>query len=90
MTVTRRPRQKPDYRLAKLDNEVLLYHPARATVLYLNETASLIWKLCDGKRTTAEIAELIKDAFPEQATKIDDEVKSTLRSFAEQDALEFV
>ena len=89
MTVLKKPRQKPDYRLEKLENEILLYHPAKTQVLYLNETASLIWKLCDGTRTTAEITQLLEDAFPEHAAKIRDEVDSTLRSFVEQDAMEF-
>ena len=90
IATSRKPRQKPDYRLAKLDNEILLYHPGRTTVLYLNETASLIWKLCDGSRTTVEITEILEEAFPEQTGQIGDEVKATLRTFVEQDAMEFV
>jgi hypothetical protein len=87
---TRKPRQNPDYRLAKLDNEILLYHPGRTQVIYLNETASMIWKLCDGKRTTLEITEILQGAFPEDAVRIGDEVKAALRSFVEQDAMELV
>ena len=79
-----------DYRLATLDNEILLYHPGRTTVLYLNETASLIWKLCDGSRTTVEITEILEEAFPGQTGQIGDEVTATLRTFVEQDAMEFV
>lgn len=89
-SAAKKPRPTPDYRLEKLDSEILLYHPARTKVLYLNETASLIWRLCDGIRSTAEITELLQDAFPEQASTIGDEVESTLRSFMEQDAIELV
>jgi hypothetical protein len=88
VTRYQKPRPKPDYRLERLDNEILLYHPAKTTVLYLNETASLIWNLCDGNRTTAEIVELLKDAFPDQAATIDEEVRSTLRRFIEHGAME--
>jgi hypothetical protein len=90
MTADKKPRQKPDYRLETLDHEILLYHPARTQALYLNETASLIWRLCDGHRTTAEIAQLLEEAFPEQAGTVGDEVASTLHRFVEQDAIEFV
>jgi hypothetical protein len=89
MTVAKKPRHRPDYHLEHLDSEILLYHPGRTRVLYLNETASLIWRLCDGSRTTAEIARLLEEAFPEQAGTIAEQVESTLRSFAEQGAMEF-
>lgn len=85
-----KPRPRPDYRLERLDKEILLYHPARTQVLYLNETASMIWSLCDGTRTRDDIIALLVEAFPEQESTIGDEVDSTLRRFAEQDAIEFV
>jgi hypothetical protein len=86
---TRKPRQKPDYRLERLDSEILLYHPAKTKALHLNETASMIWTLCDGTRTTTQIIALLKEGFPEQAGVIPDEVESSLRLFAEHDAIEF-
>lgn len=85
-----RPRPTPDYRLERLDKEILLYHPARTQVLYLNETASIIWSLCDGTRTSDDITALLVEAFPEQESTMGDEVDSTLHRFAEQGAIEFV
>ena len=89
--VGERPRQKLDYRLErKFGTEVLLYHPASTEALYLNATAALIWELCNGQRTVAEIAELLRGAFPDAADMIDDEVQATLRNFSEHDAVELV
>ena len=89
--VGKRPRQKMDYRLErKFGTEVLLYHPAQTEALYLNATAALIWELCNGQRTEAEIAELLRGAFPDAADTIDAEVESTLQNFSEHDAVEFV
>ena len=89
--VGKRPRQKLDYRLErKFGTEVLLYHPASTQALYLNATAALIWELCNGQRTAAEIAELLRGAFPDATDAIDDEVESTLRNFVEHDAVELV
>src|SRR5262245_48222751 len=90
MTIGNKPRPKADYRLESLDNEILLYHPASTRVLYLNETASLIWRLCNGERMTSEIMALLKDAFPDEAATIEQEVESALRRFVEHDAIEFV
>jgi hypothetical protein len=89
--VGKRPRQKLDYRLErKFGTEVLLYHPASTQALYLNATAALIWELCNGHRTSGEIAELLRGAFPDAGKEIDDEVESTLRNFVEHDAVELV
>ena len=89
--VGKRPRQKLDYRLErKFGSEVLLYHPAKTQALYLNATAALVWELCNGERTEVEIVELLRGAFPDAAETIDSEVGSTLRQFAEHEAVEFV
>ena len=56
---SRTPEKKQDFRLEEVDDELLLYHPVRTTALYLNDTAALIWKLCDGRRSSVEIAALV-------------------------------
>jgi hypothetical protein len=86
---TRKPRRKADYRLERLDSEILLYHPAKTKALHLNETASIIWTLCDGSRTTGQIIALLREGFPDQAGVIADEVESSLQLFVEHGAVEF-
>lgn len=88
MAENKKPRQKPDYLLEAVDNDIILYHPGRNKALYLNETASLIWRLCDGNRTTTEIAELLQEAFPEREGAIGEEVATTLQRFVEEGAVE--
>ena len=51
MNLDSKPRRKTDYRLEQLDGEMVLYHPSETKILYFNQTASLIWQLCDGERT---------------------------------------
>jgi hypothetical protein len=34
------------------------------TAFALNETASVIWQLCNGERPVAEIVEILQDAYP--------------------------
>jgi hypothetical protein len=85
-----RPRRKPNYRLEEMDGELLLFHPAENKIMYCNETASLIWQLCDGGRTAQEIGSLLAAAYPEADETIAQDVESTLRQFAEHGAIEFV
>ncbi len=90
MPESTKPRRKPDYRLEVIDNELLLFHPAETKILYCNESASLIWQLCDGQRTPQEITALLAAAFPEETEAIVDDVQSTLRQFSQHGAIEFV
>ena len=85
-----KPRRKPDYRLEVIDNELLLFHPAQRKIMYCNETAALIWQLCDGQSTSQEIVALLAAAYPEAADTIADDVQATLQQFAQHGAVEFV
>ena len=84
------PKQKRDYRLEKLDDEMLLFHPTEKVIMYCNPTASLVWQLCDGQRTTAEIVDLLRNAYPENSDTIATDVDATLQEYAEHGAIEFV
>lgn len=69
-----RPRQHPDVLQAILDDEILVYHPDGMTAFALNETASVIWQLCNGERPVAEIVEILQKAYPEAAATMPREV----------------
>ena len=85
-----RPKRKADYKLEEVDGELLLYHPGSTKILYCNETASLIWQLCDGTRSGEEIKEALRETFPEAADSIGDDVEETLKKFLEHGALVLV
>jgi hypothetical protein len=82
-----KPQRKPDYRLEMIDGELLLYHLDQTQILYCNQTASLIWNLCDGTRPVDEIVELLKAAYPEAAGEIASDVHSTLKTFLDSGAI---
>ena len=88
--MTDRPRRKSDYHLEEIDGELLIYHPTESTVVYCNQTASLIWHLCDGTHTVAEISALLCEAYPEAATSIPADVDATLRTLTQQQVIEWV
>ena len=85
-----KPCQKPDYRLESIDGELLLYHPEQTKILYCNQTASLVWGLCDGQHTVEEIIGLLSEAFPDAADAIPADVEVTLEQFHQHGAIVYV
>ena len=89
MQPTSKPIPDKEFTLEELDNELLLYHPTKTTTVYMNETASIIWRLCDGERTVAEIIELVKDSYPEAGSSVESDIEATLERFREHGAISF-
>lgn len=82
-----KPLKNDACRMEELDDEILLYHPGNNKTLYINKSASIIWQLCTGEQTVAEIIGLIKDAYPEQGEDLDQDVISTLTNLKNNDAI---
>ncbi len=83
------PRQVSGFSLQRLDDDVLLYHPGLTRTLHLNDTAALIWQLCDGTRAVDAIVHALQDAFPEHGDDIAQDVPSTLQQLERDGAIEF-
>jgi coenzyme PQQ biosynthesis protein PqqD len=89
MLTTQKPQRKPDYQMETIDGELLLFHPDQQKIFYCNESAALIWQLCDGQHTVAEIVALLREAYPEAAEEIEKDVQVTLQALHEHGALTF-
>jgi hypothetical protein len=85
-----KPRPKTDFRLEELDGEMLLYHPNRTQIMYCNPSASLIWQLCDGQRSVAEIIALLCAAYEHDEAVIAADVTATLDLFCKHGAIEYL
>jgi len=70
-----------------VDDEVLLYHPQNARVIYLNPTAAVVWGLCDGTRSMRSIIELISESYPDAGTSLSEEVLATLNQLQKSGVL---
>ena len=81
-----RPLRAPGYQVELLEGEALLFHPSRTQLVRLNRSATLIWQLCDGRRTVAELNGLFASAYPE-APSVPDDVQQALRELAQAGAL---
>ena len=84
------PQTKSGFELEEIDGELLLYSPSSTRSVYMNSTASIIWRLCDGNQNVGEIIELLKEAFPEAADKIEQDVVDSISLFKQNGAIELV
>jgi hypothetical protein len=89
MDLSCKPHRIPAFRLEKIDDELLLYHPSQTTIMYCNPSASLIWQLCDGERTVEEIIALLSTAYEQPVEAMSTEVTTTLRQFHKHRAIEY-
>lgn len=85
-----KPRRAEGYAIEPLEDELLLFHPGRGSVVALNPTAVLVWNLCDGSRTAEEIAALIAAAYPESAGEVRGDVDEVVALLAGHGAVDLV
>ncbi len=82
------PTSDSSFELEEIDGELLLYSPQSTRSIYMKSSASIIWRLCDGKRTTDEIVALLKEAFPEAEASMEQDVTDSINVFVENKAIE--
>ena len=81
------PKPLEGYRVEEMDGELLLYHPQSTATIYMNQTAALVWQLCDGEREVAEIIAILAESFPDAEPSVNSDVMTTLKMFQQQGAL---
>ena len=84
------PRHAAGYRLEDFGDELVLYHFTTTRVVYLNDTASLIWRLCDGQRSIADIKTLIQEAYPSAPGQVEADLQKTMAQLLESGAIELL
>jgi len=57
------PQKAEGLEVHSVANQIVVYETQTDRTHYLNPTAALILELCDGTRTAAEIAELVREAY---------------------------
>lgn len=71
-----------------VDGAVTLFHEPTQTALVLNETASDVWRLLDGRRTVAEIIEELARVYTADAAAIRSGVQAALRQLSEHHVID--
>jgi hypothetical protein len=87
MVDLRIPVPRQTFVLEEMDEEALLYHEGLKKTIYLNETATVIWKLCDGTRTIQDIIDLLNQAYADSGDRVDTDVTEAVSRLAGEGAL---
>ena len=86
---TTKPLRKPGIIVLDIGHETLLYNVRGKAVHILNPTARLIWELCDGVHTVAEIEQAIRSKFSVVSEHdVSGDIQRTLEAFASKGVLE--
>lgn len=71
------------------ENEILLYTESDTKAVYLNETAYLVWKMCEDRKRIGDIITLLEETYPDQQEQIRPDVLEALRTLSEIGAVSF-
>ncbi len=88
MTPDSIPQPNGQFQIQQIDGETLLYHLGQTKTVYLNQSATLIWQLCDGERSIDDIVTALTQQYPEQAQNIATDVSEALTQFIDEGAIE--
>ena len=80
-----KPKRKANLTIQDIGDETIVYDPERENVHVLNQTAQLIWNLCDGEHTMDEIHKFLIEQFPSiSQNDLLVDLQSTLNEFKEK------
>ena len=79
--------QNSQFNLQEMDDEQLLYNPLITKTIYMNSTATLIWKLCATSLTVGQIIEILIDQFPQSSSQIRVDVIETIDELTKSQAI---
>ena len=82
------PSRRSDVDEHVVDEEGILLDPTTARTLQLNRTALAVWRRCNGKATTVEIAQSQSEVFDVDIETALDDVEQLIAMFAEAGLLE--
>ena len=73
------PAQRDDLEVNESTDGLIVYDPEHDRVHHLNATASLVFELCTGASSEADLAQLVARAFPDaDADEVGAEVRRCL------------
>ncbi len=75
-------RHAPDCLPEDMDGEILVYSPSMATTLHLNGPSSIVWGLCTGEHSVADIIEAVTEVYPDQATQVREDIIEVVEGLA--------
>jgi Coenzyme PQQ synthesis protein D (PqqD) len=83
-----KPRACADLAVAEIDGEAVVWDRVPEKLHYLNHSAALVFGLCDGQTTIAQMAEAIGDAYEMDPRELDAQIRPLLRQLNEAGLVE--
>lgn len=83
-----KPKVREDLTIVELDGEAVVYDEATTEVHHLNRTATIVFGLCDGSATMAEMAADLSSVFEVPLHEVEPEVRALIRRFRKVQLLE--
>ena len=83
------PIQRYGFQLEEMEDESLLYHDKLKKSIYLNDSATVIWKLCDGTRSIPDIIALLNGAYGETGIDVAADVEAAIVKLVSERAIRF-
>ncbi len=77
-----RPLGRNDLLTRELDGEFFLYDPVTDRVALINQSAAVVFDLCNGSLTEDEIVAEVKRLYAAGGEQVDNDVRATLADFA--------
>ena len=83
------PKVNSEFSVEKFDDEILLYSESGTNAIYLNDTAHVVWLLCQEKMNVKEMVSYLEQQFPDQKEKIREDVIAALNTLHLNGVVEF-
>ena len=87
MTPDSIPKQAFGFFVEEMDGENLLYRLGAHKAIHLNESATVIWKLCDGSRNLQDIIDVLKGEYPGSEAAVETDVSEAIELLVREGAL---
>jgi len=87
MTPDTVPKQAFGFFVEEMEGENLLYRLGAHKAIHLNDSATVIWKLCDGSRSIQDIVELLEKEYPGSEAAVAADVREAIELLVGEGAL---
>ena len=79
--------RNPVFVLEQLENDFQIRRNSDDMAVFVNQSAAILWELCDGQRSLGEVKKLLKDAYPEAKSEIEEDINQSVSLLVEHGAL---
>ena len=74
-----KPKARPDLDVVERDGEAVVYDASRNALHHLNHSAALVFGLCDGTTTIAEMTAAIADVYRQAQDEVESQTRRLIR-----------